>query len=652
MFPSFIFYICAVKRIISIIAFLPMMWLVYAQHHDHDGEGKKIIRKWHLSHDFSEEVPVPFDTVFSLFHRYRISDITSPLNATLGNYGLPFYQISFFERTTDPDKYLYKHYYPFIYHPGNAVFMNTQVPFTEMVWTYSAPRETSEQTFRVRHSQNVNRFLNFGLIYDIIYSLGQYNYQRAEDKTFTFYSSYTGPKYKVYFASGINSIISYENGGIPEGADMGQTDTREIPVTLGSLNVARSILKNQNILLVQRYTIGSQTVTGDTANHDKKGFPGLSGTFSHILTWEKNRRTYTDNYPESGFYDSLYINSRVTFDSLSSRELKNTIRFDFTTDETKKFRLQGGVGLRNELFRYSQIIPTHDTTIADTAGWNRSNNAVIGRLYNNIGDNFSWNANGELYLTGYRAGDFALKGEIIKSFEWKKGTASWSINGSISGTQPSFWYTQWGSNHFEWNNDLKKELRIDIGTRFKYPAIRTDIRFNYAIIDNYTDFDTRALPYQHDGGLSVAAISASRELVLWKFHIAADVVVQKSSNSEILDLPLFAGRSAVYFEHHFRFRQTNGRLSSQIGAEATYHTLYYPYSYMPATGRFYRQEQAMAGNYPYLNVFLNLKLKRTRFFIMLDHLNSGFTGDNYFFVPSYPMNIRMIRYGLAWTFYN
>jgi hypothetical protein len=640
------------KRILSILLLFFTASLLSAQQNVNKPAKPKIIRQWHLSEDFTEEVPVPFDTVFSLFHRYRISDRQSPVNATLGNYGLPFYQMNFFDRISDPDKFLYTNYYPFMYHPGNSVFMNTQVPFTEMVWTYGAPRETSEQTFRIRHSQNVNRFLNFGLIYDIIYSLGQYNYQRAEDKTFTFYSSYTGPKYKIYFASGINSIISYENGGIPETEELGLTDTREIPVNFGSLNLAKSILKNQNILLVQRYTIGSQPVTNDSTVQKKKSFLGLSGTFSHILTWENNKRTYSDNYPQSGFYDTIYINSSITFDSLYSRELTNTVRFDFTTDETRKFRLGGGVGLRNELFRYSQIVPTHDTNFADTARWNRGNNAIVGRLYNNIGGKFSWKANGELFLTGYRAGDFSLKGEIIKSFSLKKGTASWIVNGSIVNRQPSFWYEQWGGNHFEWSNNIKKEFRIDLGTSFIYPAFNTEVIINYAIIDNYTDFNTLALPSQYAGGLSVAALVARKEIRAWKFHFTADAIVQKSSNRDILDLPLFAGRSAIFFEHNFRFKQTNGRLSAQLGADAIYNTLYYPYLYMPATGRFYRQNKEMTGNYPFINVFLNLKLKRTRFFIMMDHLNSGFMGENYYFVPSYPMNIRMLRYGLAWTFYN
>jgi len=73
---------------------------------------------------------------------------------------------------------------------------------------------------------------------------------------------------------------------------------------------------------------------------------------------------------------------------------------------------------------------------------------------------------------------------------------------------------------------------------------------------------------------------------------------------------------------------------------------------MPATGRFYRQDATETGNYPFVNVFINLKLRRTRIFLMFDHINSGMTGYEYYMIPSYPMNVRMFRYGLAWTFYD
>ena len=613
----------------------------------------RILKEWTLSDDYSEEVNIPIDTVFSLSDRFKITDKYSPVNASLGNYGLPIYQLSFFDRITDPDKFLYSYYYPFMHLPSNPVFTNTQVPFTELNWSFGGPTQSAEQTFRVRHSQNVNRFINFGIIFDIVYSLGLYNYQRSSDKTFTFYSSYTGDKYKLYFSAGVNNLISYENGGVQKIADLNQANTLDVQTNLGALEVASSTLKNRNLLLVQRYTLSSDhVVKNDSTSHKRAGFFGLSGTFSHIFILENNIRRYKDSYPNSGFYDTIYITKNITFDSIYSKNIKNTVRFDFTTDESRKFTLGGGVGIRNEISRYSYIIPTPYTLSARTSVLHETSNILVGKLYNNIGNKFGWQATGELYVTGYRAGDFTLDGEISKSFDWKKGRASWLITGSMKNTQPSIWYDHWGSNNFEWDNNFKKEFRIDLGSTFRYPARKTELKINYAIIKNYTDFDTTAFPSQYSGGLSIAAITLKNELRAWKFHLASDVIIQKSSNSNILDLPLATVRSAGYFETLFRFVKTGGKLYTQLGVDVTYNTIYHPYAYMPATGRFYRQENITAGDYPYINVFLNFKIKRTRLFVMFDHINAKLMGYNYEMVPLYPMNIRMLRYGFAWTFYD
>ena len=617
-----------------------------------EAPAKKILKQWSLSPDYTEEILLPFDTLFSLCHRYRLADRYSPINATLGNYGLPFYQINYFDRITDPDKFLYSWYFPLMHHYDKAQFMNTQIPFTELVWSFGAPRETSEQTFRIRHSQNINRYLNIGLIYDIVYSLGKYNYQRSEDKTFTLFGSYTGKKYQFYTSLGINNLTAYENGGIVDPAELDNLESRDVQVNLGSLNNAKSTLRNRNFILVQRYTVGGNTGAPDSANINKKSFLGLSGTFSHILTIDHNKRTYSDSYPESGFYDSIYISSRETFDSHYFRSLENTVRFDFTTDEAAKVRLGGGVGIKNELRKYSQITAMQDTLLSDTLKWNRTSNVVVGRLYNNIGKKFRWSADGELYLQGYRAGDFRLNGEIVKSFDWKKGSAGLKILGSVTTQQPSFWYERWGSNHFQWNIDMKKEFRIDVGSQFSYPGRKAELRLNYAIIDNYTGFGPDALPSQHEGGLSVASLAISKDVRAWKFHLATDLLLQQSSNPEILDLPLVSTRTALYFEHLFKFKSTNGRLNLQLGADAIYHTPYHAMAYMPATGRFYQQDQYETGNYPFINAFINLKLRRARIFIMYDHLNAGMMGYDYNFIPSYPQNSSMLRYGIAWTFYN
>ena len=60
----------------------------------------------------------------------------------------------------------------------------------------------------------------------------------------------------------------------------------------------------------------------------------------------------------------------------------------------------------------------------------KNTNILLGRLYNNIGEKFRWSTTGELYLTGYKIGDFTLNGEIIKSFDLEKGKGIMANTGS------------------------------------------------------------------------------------------------------------------------------------------------------------------------------------------------------------------------------
>ena len=644
-------------KLVTFILFFLITVGSFAQ--EQDTLTSKVSRQWVLSEDFTEEIAVPVDTMFSLFNRNKSADKYSPFNAYLGNYGLPLYQMNFFDRPTDPSMFVYNYYYPFMHIPGNATFLDTKVPFTELLWTFGAPKLTSEQTFRVRHSQNINRYLNIGVILDVIYSVGHYSNQLSDNKNFLFHSSYTRERYKAYFAAGLNNLNSYENGGVIEGQDLvtanSSSKTKNLGVNLvKDLNKSKSILKNKNILLVQRFTPGKNSgTTGETTDvSGEEGKSGFNGTFTHILSWENNKRNYIDNSPNSGFYDSVYFNNNLTNDSLYSRILKNTVRFDFRSGRSGKFQLGAGIGLKNEVEVFSQIIPTHDSLLTDTVNWNKNSTAIVGKIFNNIGKTFNWSVSGDLYFSGYREGDFNLNGEINKSFNLSQSLSSVKLFGGISNTQPAFWYNQWGSNNFEWKNNFLKELRLNTGARFSIPDRRLVLKFNFGVINNYVDFGYDALPSQEKNAFSVAALSAEKEFIVWKLHFANNILLQKSTNSTVLNLPLITLKSALFLEHNFFFKMTNGHLNTQIGADVFYNSQYYGYAYMPATGRYYRQNSFETGNYPYINVFLNIKLKRTRIVIMYDHVNSGMMGYDYFMVPSYPMNIRMFRYGLAWTFYD
>jgi len=77
---------------------------------------------------------------------------------------------------------------------------------------------------------------------------------------------------------------------------------------------------------------------------------------------------------------------------------------------------------------------------------------------------------------------------------------------------------------------------------------------------------------------------------------------------------------------------------------------YIPLAWMPATREFYNQNEYKSVNYPYIDVFLNVRIKRARLFIKMDHVNSGLMGFNYFMIPNYSYVDRAFRFGVSWKF--
>ncbi len=73
---------------------------------------------------------------------------------------------------------------------------------------------------------------------------------------------------------------------------------------------------------------------------------------------------------------------------------------------------------------------------------------------------------------------------------------------------------------------------------------------------------------------------------------------------------------------------------------------------MPATRSFYLQDEKKIGNYVYMDVFVNLMIKRFRIFVKYQHLNALWSENQYYTVPHYPMQGNIFKYGISWSFYD
>lgn len=171
-------------------------------------------------------------------------------------------------------------------------------------------------------------------------------------------------------------------------------------------------------------------------------------------------------------------------------------------------------------------------------------------------------------------------------------------------------------------------------------------------IKNYTYFNQQALPEQFGGNIQVLSATLSQDFKLGILHLDNEVTWQKSSNSTILPLPDLS----LYHNLYIDFKLAKKVLSVQLGADARYFTKYHAPAYMPATGQFHLQptnDQVEIGGYPIVNVYANLHLKRTRFFVMMYHVNDGLINrPNAFYAPHYPINPRLLKFGVSWNFYD
>jgi hypothetical protein len=167
--------------------------------------------------------------------------------------------------------------------------------------------------------------------------------------------------------------------------------------------------------------------------------------------------------------------------------------------------------------------------------------------------------------------------------------------------------------------------------------------------DDLTTFEyVAAYPFQETSTFGILTFYMHHQLDWGPLHMSNSVAYQQISNDSTLHLPKWQFYNSTYFQMRF-FKRV---LTAQVGVDVRYNSSYLADGFMPATGLFYNQYEKTYGDYPYFDFFVNFKLKRARIFFKYEHVNKGFNSNQYYTVDKYPMNPRVIRFGLSWRFYN
>jgi len=594
------------------------------------------IKTWQVRQQGTLIEKTELDTALTFYHVYQPIYKKSISSTFTGNNGGASISNDFFQRQYNSDFYFARSFDAYWLTPSQINYFNTTTPFSLLDYSQSESKSSKSETrFNVFLSQNVNKKLNFQFIYNQTKSQGQYLYQENKFHNIGLVSSYNSNNFLSHSNIIFNRLEGQENGGLEANQPLGGTDkTENFSVRMDD---ALNKIQNNSIFTVNEYRVG-KTIEADSAENVVERFIPRVG-FIHEFEFSGNKRRFTKTDPNT-FFKNVYDNDTLTNDSTKYSRLTNIFQIKFYEAPDRKFTFGKRAYIGNDQLWYG-------FSSAKYYPKKQSNTFIGGGIFRNEGKFWQWEADGRIYLTGYRTGQTELNGYVNKPLKIGRDTTSLRIEGSLKSLVPEYYDQYFYSNHFEWRNNFSNINEMTIKSSIHSQEYKTTVGVNYSLIGNYIYNNSQALPAQSKSELLVLSAFINKDFESDHWILRTQALVQKANNGNIIHLPTFAGfismnyRTIISKVMHF-----------QIGADTRYNSNFYADAYDPATARFYLQDTQLLGKYPYIDLHANLKLKRTRFFFIMMNAASGLVGDNYFLAPDYPYYRRTFRIGISWSFYD
>lgn len=631
---------------------------------------------WRLTQPLGDTYRVPMDT---LMLNYYLTDVpASYTNAYgyLGNLGSPGFSKIFFDRPIDTDFIFidpFEHSYET---PSNMTFYNSRIPITQLAYLSGGSNDDEQQRLYATFSGNATSKLEFGGAINYLLARGSYERQATKEVDYQLFSSYRGDRYEYHaYVSSLDYLVQ-ENGGIaddiyitnPSEMDSGETlyDAKNIPVNLSD---AYSHVTGFTAYATQRYNLGfsrdieipdSLLTPQDTVNFKTEFVPVSS--LIHTVNYTGNTHRFIDYEPNNEFFANTYFDSTQSYDSTRWWKLENTLAISLREGFNKYAQMglsayltyqYSSTSYMNDVIALEQDsaltpIPDDELAAVTPRQYDDNNIWVGGEIARRQGKYINYVANGRLGLLGSVLGDVEVDGSLFTSIPLFGDTVQVNGYGFFYNQEPSAYYQRYYSNHFIWENDFDKVRRFRVGGQLAIPHWGTRLDIGVESLQNYVYFDNNALPAQESSLIQVFKASLQQNFRFGILNLDNKVDYQLSSNQDVIPLPTLSAYSNFYLL--FRIAKV---LHVQLGADCTYNTAYYAQAYQPATMAFYTQDEVKVGGYPLTNVYVNMKLKEIRFFVLYSHVNQGlYGGESYFSLPHYPLPYSMLQMGVSVDFTN
>jgi hypothetical protein len=540
----------------------------------------------------------------------------------------------------------------------------------EDVKYYRVPTPLTELFFRTTLEQgqlsdalisvNTSPQFNFAVAYRGMRSLGKYVNQRSNAEAFrislTYQTENERYKAKAHYVS--QNLGNQENGGITaEGIalfESGDPDFIERSVLDVRLKSAENSLKGKRSFLEHHFALVQ-------SNEDS----GSSWTIGHQIMDETKTYIYTDSSNSADFGGRVYnttINDRVRWKIFSNK-------FETKLINPLLGELTAGVVYSNidYFFEVPEGTPEEVLPLAL-----ETNQGFLNADYLFKWRGFDLTAHFNKTILGDRLSDeVSVQGKIsLKNEIFFEGKLSF-INKS-----PNLNFIRYRSNYaaYNWHNEnLENEKITNLSATLSHPKWGS-ISGWLQRLDNFTyynqlfaEVEAGAEPPLLENQLFTEVVQSADPITylklryqshytLGKFALTNTAQYQKVMNdnpsievteAQVINVPEWNLRSTISFSSD-AFKKA---LFFQAGITGHYFTRYYADQYNPLLGDFIRQDRHTIGEYPRIDVFVNAKIKQTRIYFKYEHVNSSFTGYDFYSAVGYPYRDRIIRFGVVWNFF-
>lgn len=623
---------------------------------------------WRDTQPLGERYRVPLDTLQLNFYQTDIPTASSLSYSTTGNLGAAGFNNIYFDRPEEDIFFFKEAFAHWMRGPVNFEWYNTRLPFTQVAYHTGGSSETAQDNLSATFSGNINKQIELGGGINLVTGRGQYMRQADREFSYRLFGSYIGERYQIQAAFNNYNYVTEENGGITDDryildpaamqAGDSKVNTRTIPV---NLNNAYNRLRGKDLYLTHRYNLGyyKEEVVNDTLIEDR--FVAVS-SIVHTLTYEDAMHRFVNQsaQEDTTFFKNTYLSSTGTNEASSYWALANTVGITIHEGLSKYFPMGIGAYVTYQVREYQQI---SDTVAAGTqvapnlsfhpdyhlAGYTTDHTLWVGaQLWKRQGAWLTYEANARVGLAGSVLGDLDITGTVGTKIPLWQDSLSINANVLFKNTEPSFFHQKYVSNHFIWNNDFGKTRRLRIDGEISFPKSGTYIQAGFENLQNYVYFDNTCMPRQESGNIQVISATLRQNIKAGIFHLDLAGTYQFSSNQSVLPLPEFS----LYGNMYILFPIVKV-LHIQLGVDCNWYSAFKAPAYQPALLTRYNQNEVEIGNYPFMNAYVNVKLKKARFYILYSHMNYGWLGgNNYFSIPHYPLNPGMFQMGVSVDFAN